>query len=227
MDWMKQAKMKLKGPLISPETATEGGVPPWRNPIPPVEEGSLGIVIRITDHQHITEGIQNIGERIYAAMKNYRLLPSDLCKLRRVKSGQEKPNANGKVLCLVLMKNFSCRKVGGVLTGLDNVLRAGNLKRSSSTHFVDFGDTVLRKHVLKHSLAVEGAVSQLGALRRSVVGHEGRALTCSVDAAKSWGCTVCVQGWEVEGGCPLGGCWSHWLWMFAHGAEGTKNINCL
>ncbi|XP_068792643.1 uncharacterized protein [Struthio camelus] len=27
------------------------------NPIPPVEEGSLGIVIRITDHQHITEGL--------------------------------------------------------------------------------------------------------------------------------------------------------------------------
>ncbi|XP_068803743.1 uncharacterized protein [Struthio camelus] len=169
------------------------------NPIPPVEEGSLGIVIRITDHQHITEGIQNIGDRLHAAMKNYRLPLSDLCKLQRVKSGQENPNASGKILCVVLLKNFGCRKVGCILTGL----------------------------VLKHSLAVEGAVSQLGALRRSVVGHEGRALTCSVDAAKSWGCTVCVQGWEVEGGCPLGGCWSHWLWMFAHGAEGTKNINCL
>ncbi|XP_068783728.1 uncharacterized protein [Struthio camelus] len=145
------------------------------------------------------KGIQNIGDRLHAAMKNYRLPRSDLCKLQRVKSGQENPNASGKILCVVLLKNFGCRKVGCILTGL----------------------------VLKHSLAVEGAVSQLGALRRSVVGHEGRALTCSVDAAKSWGCTVCVQGWEVEGGCPLGGCWSHWLWMFAHGAEGTKNINCL
>ncbi|XP_068803740.1 uncharacterized protein [Struthio camelus] len=271
--------MKLNGPLISSETATEGGVPLWvtkGNPIPPVEEGSLGIVIRITDHQHITEGIQNIGDRLHAAMKNYRLPLSDLCKLQRVKSGQENPNASGKILCVVLLKNFGCRKVGCILTGLvsnkpqfmDQPRREGNsgpvgapslLQTQTLWRYRDTGkqahkwpprafrcgcgssaqqcpsglwaqrytESSAAQQVLKHSLAVEGAVSQLGALRRSVVGHEGRALTCSVDAAKSWGCTVCVQGWEVEGGCPLGGCWSHWLWMFAHGAEGTKNINCL
>ncbi|XP_068807362.1 uncharacterized protein [Struthio camelus] len=221
-------------------------------------------------------GIQNIGDRLHAAMKNYRLPRSDLCKLQRVKSGQENPNASGKILCVVLLKNFGCRKVGCILTGLvsnkpqfmDQPRREGNsgpvgapslLQTQTLWRYRDTGkqahkwpprafrcgcgsstqqcpsglwaqrytESSAAQQVLKHSLAVEGAVSQLGALRRSVVGHEGRALTCSVDAAKSWGCTVCVQGWEVEGGCPLGGCWSHWLWMFAHGAEGTKNINCL
>ncbi|XP_064380920.1 uncharacterized protein LOC135330632 isoform X2 [Dromaius novaehollandiae] len=53
----------------------------------------------------------------------------------------------------------------------DAVLRASNSKGCSSALFVDFGDAVLRKHVPKPSRAVEGALSQLGALRRCAAGH--------------------------------------------------------
>ena len=53
--------------------------------------------------------------------------------------------------------------------------------------------------VLKRSLAVEGVLSQRGALRSSAADHGGRAVTCSMDTAKSWAASYVSRAgrWKV------------------------------